>query len=177
MTLAAATLFAGFLVILFYAIPAISIHLMVWGLADPRREAWSVPPEAHAWKERYRRAVFFGQYLNLFLFGIFLVQAVAAFTLERFDCASQTNHLTAAAWNLVVAVDQVWTIGFLVLVLGAVVGLVWAVMYYLQARKNDWADPRRRDGLLVHIFIVPLALVLLYVAFGMIVGTFCSGMA
>lgn len=177
MTFAAATLFAGFLVILFYAIPAISIHLMVWGLADPRREAWSVPAEAHAWKERYRRGAFFGQYLNLFLFGVFLVQAVAAFTLERFGCEPHTNHLTGAAWNLVVAIDQVWFIGFLVLVAGAVAALVWAIVYYVQARKQDWADPRRRDGLLVHIFIVPLALLLIYVAFGILVGTFCPQIA
>lgn len=173
MLLSAATLFAGFLVILFYAIPAISIHLMVWGLADPRREVWSVPPEAHAWKERYRRGAFFGQYLNLFLFGLFLVQAIAAFTLERFECASQTNHLSAAAWNLVVAVDQVWTIGFFVLAAGAAAALAWAVMYYVQARKHEWPDPRRRDALLVHVFIVPLALLLLYVAFAILVGTFC----
>lgn len=173
MPLASAVWFTVFLMVLFYAVPALSIHLMVWGLADPRREAWDVTPGAHTWKERYRRGAFISQYLNLFLLALFLIQALAALTLARFDCHTQANHTTAAAWNLIRTVEVVWIIGFAVLALGALAALVWAVAYYTKARKENWPDPRRRDALIVHVFIIPLALVLLFVVFGSLFQSLC----
>jgi hypothetical protein len=171
--IASATLFMAFLLLLFYAIPALSIHLMVWGLADPRREAWEVTEGAHAWKQRYRQGAFFAQYLNLFLLALFLLHTLASFLVERFGCDIHANHTTAAAWNLIRTTEVVWIIGYVVLAIGAALAVAWAIGYYVTARKHNWADPRRRDGLIVHIFIVPLAVLLLLVAYGSMLQTFC----
>ena len=50
-----AGIFQGLLATFLYGIPAISIHLLVAGLANPRLAGWDAPPEALAWKDRYRR--------------------------------------------------------------------------------------------------------------------------
>lgn len=177
MSLLSSTLFAGFLMVVFYVIPAGSIHLMVWGLGDPKRERWEVTQGAHEWKTRYRQGAFFGQYLNLSLLGLFFVYAMGALILERFGCQADMNHLTGAAWNIVVIVERVWFIGWLVLVVGAALALVWSIAYYVKARKENWEDPRRRDAMLVHVFIVPLALLLVFVAFGATLTAFCPALS
>lgn len=165
------------LIAFFYGVPAVILHLVSGSLADPRREAWEPPPEAERWKRRYRRGAFLAQYLNLFLLGGFLVKLLAVVVLADAACDARADHLRGAAWNLTLVADRVFAVGFVLLALFAVAAFVWSVGYFRAARRAGWADPRRRDGLIVHGGLVPLALLLLLVAFGALTRALCPGLA
>lgn len=163
----------AFLATLFYALPALFLALMVGGLANPRNENWPMPDEAQAAKATYRRYANWGLVLNRLLFGLFLVQAVALLALRRDQCEINASHLSAAAWNIVMVADAAFGFGILVAAAAALGGIVWAVRYHQMARRNEWADPRRRDWLVVHIALVPLSLLLMAVAFGVVPRMVC----
>ena len=161
--------------VFFYAIPAASIRLLVGGLADPRRERWEAPPLALALKQRYRKGAVVGRYVNLFLAGVFLVQILAHLLLRANDCDADATHTNAAAANLAIVADRVFAVGIFVLALLAVAALAWSGVYLARARTAGWQDPRRHDPLIVHLVMVPFAVMLLFVAFSVVPRTFCGG--
>lgn len=167
-------IFSALLATFLYLVPAGSLHLLVSGLANPRVEGWEPTEEAADWKRRYRHAAWWGVRTNLLLFGVFLVQVLAMVVLAAHDCASQVSHLTAAARNLASAANIAFTVGFAVLALLAIAAIPWAGLYWSRARKAGWGDPRQRDYFIVHLVFVPLALLLLWVAFGIVPRMVCE---
>jgi cytochrome b561 len=161
----------------FYLVPAGIIHLIVTSLANPAREAWAMPEAAQQWKTRYRVGAFYGLYLNLVLLGIFLVHTLNALVLNRFGCDTRASHLSAAAGNIAQGMSIIFIVGIVALGLFAFAALVWSIGYFVTARRNGWLDPRRRDAVIVHATIVPLAVFLLFIAFGFTRPSLCPGLA
>jgi hypothetical protein len=159
-----------------YLIPAVSLHLLVGGLANPRAEGWEPTERAARLKAPYLRFAQYGRQLNLLLLSFFLIEMVMFLVLRSEGCDPAFSHTAAAAHNIARIVDTAFALGFLILVLGAIAAIAWSIHYHMEARKNGWADPRRRDHLIVHIVLVPLSLLLLYVSFGVLPGFLCPGL-
>lgn len=173
MATAGAGLFQALLVSFLYFVPAISIHLLIGGLADGRKEGWEPNERAADWKRRYRHGAWWGRKLNLLLLGLFLIELVMFLVLRSAGCETMQSHTTAAAMNIAVIADRAFTLGFWILVALAVAAIPWAGLYLAEARRNGWADPRRHDYLVIHLLFIPLALILLYVTFGVVPGMIC----
>lgn len=166
-------IFDALLATFLYVVPAASLHLLVGGLANPRTEGWEPPQEAAQWKRRYRHGAWWGRKINLLLFAFFLVQLVMFVVLAANDCAFQRSHLTGAAANLASAARIGFTVGLAALLVLTLAAIPWAGLYLMQARRSGWSDPRRRDYFIVHLVFVPIALLLAYVAFGIVPRMLC----
>lgn len=158
-----------------YLVPAVSLHLLVGGLRDPRADGWAPTERAAHMKAQYRRFSHYGRQLNLLLVSLFLIEVVMFLILLAEACDPARSHTAAAARNIAIVVDHVYMVGFFVLIAAAIAAIAWSIHYFMEARKHSWPDPRRRDLLIVHILLVPLALLLLYVAFGVVPGMVCPG--
>lgn len=159
-----------------YLVPAVSIHLLAGGLANPRTEGWAPTERSTRLKSHYRRYAHHGRRLNLLLLSFFFIEMVMFLVLLYEGCAAQVSHTSAAAYNIAILVDRLFQIGFIVLVLAALAAIAWSIWYHIEARRNGWPDPRRRDHMIVHMILVPLALLLLYVAFGALPDMVCRGL-
>ncbi len=159
-----------------FMLPAVFIGLMVGGLADARREAWDVAPRAGAMKADYRRVATWGLWGVRLGVALFLVQLVALLALRGADCVTDASHLGAAAWNLVFIADRAFFGLMVALVVLAVAGLVWGAVYFVTARREGWSDPRRKDAVVVHLLIVPMALLLMWVAYGVAPRMVCPAL-
>ncbi len=159
-----------------YAIPAASIAFFVRGLADPSRETWDIPDEAMPWKRGYHLAAKRVSLLLRLLTATFLVHTTAFVALRGEDAcaATQTSHLSAAAYNITQVTDLAFLVGFSAWGLMALAGAVFAVMYNVRSKQNGWADPRKRDLLIIHLILIPLASLLLWVGFASVVAIVCG---
>lgn len=154
------------LVAFIYLVPAVSIALLLRGISDPRRERWDVVTDAEAMKHRYRAWAHIGLKVNHGLLAVFFVHLAAMVALATGGCEPNASHLTAAGANLGRVTDTVWTIGFVGLIALDLAGIAFGATYWARARSQQWGDPRRGDYLVVHLLLVPLALILLVVGFG-----------
>lgn len=166
-------LFQAVLAAFLFLLPALFIGLMVAGLADPRREAWEPPARALAMKEDYRRVARAGLWGVRLAVGLFLVQLLSLLVLRTRDCATQATHTMAAAGNLLLIADRTFFALMVALGVLAVVGFLWGIVYLFLARREGWSDPRRKDAVVVHTFIVPIALLLMWVAYAVAARMVC----
>lgn len=160
----------GVLAAFIYLVPAISIALLLRGLSDPRKEGWEIVPAAALMKAHYVRWSLVARRINHGLIAVYLLHLTAWVALGSEACSATASHLAGAAANLVQVTDAVFLVGFAILIVLAGAAVGWALVYLLRARRAGWPDPRRHDYLVVHLVLIPLALLILWTGFG-VTGT------
>lgn len=166
-------LFNALLALFFFGLPTLFVLMMVGGLSNARIEAWEMPDAAMRMKRMYHLGARWGLHGVRGLLGLFLVRIMALMVLRDANCEVHASHVSAAAFNLVGGTDVLFGILYAAIAALAVAGFIWAIAYFAKAKAESWADPRRKDGVVVHVLLVPLSLLLIWVAFGITSRMLC----